>query len=83
MYATQQIQKAEGLARRKAQRGEMKEFVKEFRAKEGRSPSIEEIAAHFHRSRSWVANLRQREAEDRKAEIAMRLQKSTDRGVAA
>jgi len=67
MYATQQIQKAEGIARRNAQRREMTEFGKAFRGKEGRDPSTEEIAAHFHRSHSWVVNLGKREAEDAKA----------------
>ncbi len=68
MYATQQQQKAEGRTRRKAQREAMVRFIAEFKAKNKREPTYEEIAAHFHRSHSWVHNLKRSAVTDAEEE---------------
>jgi hypothetical protein len=69
LYATQQRQKVEGKARRKAQRQAIRRFAMEFEAKNKRRPTTEEVAVHFHRSHSWVWLLKRSAATDGDEEV--------------
>jgi len=80
MYATQQLQKAQGLSRRKAQRKQMEDFEAYFRSEHGRDATYEEIASQFQRSRTWVANLKRSGAADREAEVAAHFEKPARKG---